>query len=113
MSATRCYCGTKLRDGVCLFRCPPEANPRHLRAEAAKRKKIELDSNRSVGTMLRHSDVQDAADRVSPVEARNRQMYTRNKAPSAVKRDATLAAGKRKRIERRRKKTPSEAPGIG
>lgn len=86
MSALRCYCGQKLRDGVCLFRCPPEARPKHLRAQEAKRRKTTFDSNRTIGTMLRRDEVQDAAARVSPAEARTRELFTRRKA-STGKRD--------------------------
>lgn len=78
MSATRCYCTSPLRpDGTCRYGCPAAANPRHLRAQKAKRRKTTFDSNRTVGTMLRHTEVQDAAARVSPEEARNRERFTR------------------------------------
>lgn len=102
MSPLKCYCGTKLRDGVCLFRCPAEAAPRHLRAQEAKRRKATFDSNRTKGELLQFTEVQDAAARVSPVEARNRALFTRNKSPSARARDARRADIKRKRIEKLR-----------
>jgi hypothetical protein len=38
MSKPKCYCGQELRpDGTCVYRCPPEARPAHLRAQASKR----------------------------------------------------------------------------
>jgi protocatechuate 3,4-dioxygenase beta subunit len=38
MSKPKCYCGQELRpDGTCAYRCPPEARPAHLRAQASKR----------------------------------------------------------------------------
>jgi hypothetical protein len=44
MTAAKCYCGAPLLadTGACRYRCPPEANPRHLKAQAKRRKANDL-----------------------------------------------------------------------
>lgn len=87
MSAIRCYCGEKFRpDGTCRHRCPPSANPKHLRAEAAKRRKATIESNRYYGTMVGYAETQAAAVRLIPSEARSQAKFTRRKKRSEKRR---------------------------
>lgn len=85
MSATRCYCGERLRpDGTCRHRCPPSASPKHLRAIDQARRLAEAKANVVVGAMLNEQDMK------------------KHSAPRAALRNARRAAMKRARIEKRR-----------
>lgn len=59
MSATRCYCGAPLRDGVCRHRCPPSASPKHLRAIDKARRTAEAKAKQQLGrgTLLNEQDM--------------------------------------------------------
>lgn len=51
---SRCYCTADLRpDGTCPYRCPPEANPRHLKRQARKRKANDALATRKSGDVTK------------------------------------------------------------
>jgi hypothetical protein len=77
MSA-KCYCLTPLRNGVCPYRCPVEADPRHLRAQAAARKANDAAAASELrGQLLTPSDMQKAVE--VPANRASRLMFTRRK----------------------------------
>jgi hypothetical protein len=64
----RCYCGAGLLDdGTCRYRCPPEANPRHLRKQAGKRRANEKHATLR-GVKLTDEENRRASDAVSSID---------------------------------------------
>ena len=103
-SATRCYCGTDLRDGACRYQCPPSANPEHLRAQAGKRRERERLAKVKC-TMLSVKDMQGAVK--VPEDIASRVLFTRggrkHRPPSALKqgcREGSGEAGEDREAER-------------
>jgi hypothetical protein len=71
MSAPKCYCGEPLRpDGTCRYFCPPEANPKLLRAlDVAVRKRQREAASTGRGTLLTAREMQQAADVIPEPQA--------------------------------------------
>ena len=52
MRRSGCYCGARFTEGVCPFRCPPEADPANLRAQRRKRRAHDKTAAKTQGVYL-------------------------------------------------------------
>jgi hypothetical protein len=80
MSVPKCYCMEPLRpDGTCRYGCPPEANPKLLRAQELARRERERAAERALARGLTTDEVRHAAAKLAtPAEARRVAFWTRN-----------------------------------
>jgi hypothetical protein len=68
-----CYCGYRYPEGgQCRYRCPPEANPKVLRAQARKCRLNEKRPTRITLTDEEKKRVGDAISRIDPVYRKRR-----------------------------------------
>lgn len=81
MSATRCYCGEKLRpDGTCRHWCPPSASPKHLRAIDKARRLAEAKAREiGRGTLLNEKDMEAHRSPRASVRARRVAEFKRRR----------------------------------